>query len=181
MHIMYCIALVSIGACPLWLSQWQSVHCESRLHCYWLTRRTELFRAYHFRCKFFGCFQFSWLIFRYVIVVFTNRWNCHGRQDTITLYSKAYIAFSAGILSKPLTHRARLQSTCVHWTCLVHTPHNMGIFRKTEKWDTVTWHVSTASGNTTIRHDAPRWLKTSHNSKSRHPSVTTQTARMNPG
>ena len=35
----------------------------------------------------------------------------------------------------------------------------MWIFRKTEKWDTVTWHVPTASGNTTIRHDPPWCLK----------------------
>ena len=35
----------------------------------------------------------------------------------------------------------------------------MWIFRKTEKWDTVTWHVPTASGNATIRHDAPWCLK----------------------
>ena len=79
------------------------------------------------------------------------------------------LAFNAGMSSKQSTlkcslhcqnrRRRRLPIRPLSLNLSGPNTAQMWIFRKTEKWDTVTWHVPTASGNTTIRHDAPWCLK----------------------
>ena len=86
---------------------------------------------YHFQCKFFGRFRLSWLLFRYVIVVFANRWNSvpstsrHGYvvQQSINCPCKFFQCWN-------FVEAIDTPSTRGHSTCLVQTPHKFGSLGK---------------------------------------------------
>ena len=70
LHVMYCIVVVTMLAWGM-TAMTRSISGATAMLLTDATDRT----IYHFRCKFFYRFRLSWLLFRYVIVVFENRWN----------------------------------------------------------------------------------------------------------
>ncbi len=127
------------------VDQWQSVHCESRLQCYWLTRPIELFTifdasfstTFDFRGFFSGTSSLCLKIDGTHSVPSTSR---HGYdvQQSINCHSKIN-CFSAGISSKQSTLKwsrkastvsCNFQCALVRWTCLVQKPHKFGSLGK---------------------------------------------------
>ena len=86
-HVLYCCYNVTVGTWPLWPSRLVAVSALRVATAALLTDAMDR-TIYRFRCKFFGRFRLSWLLFRYVIVVFEHRWNCHRCQDTLRCTAK---------------------------------------------------------------------------------------------
>ena len=89
LHVMYCILVVTMLASGNdrydSVDQWQSVHCESRLQCY---QQIELFTI--FDASFSAAFDFrGFFSGTSSLCLKIDGTQCHRRQDTIMLYSKA--------------------------------------------------------------------------------------------
>ena len=130
LHVLYCCCYnVTVGTWPLWPSRSVAVSALRVATAALLTDAMDR-TIYRFRCKFFGRFRLSWLLFRPSSLCLNIDGTAIDVKTRLRCTAKHKLLSVLEFRRSNRHAEQGFQSTCVRSTCQAQTPHKFGSLGK---------------------------------------------------